>query len=602
MGLLSFLARRQPAPVAPVQARYDAAQTTPSNARHWAQADWWSADAALHPGIRRTLRSRARYEASNNSYLAGMLQTLATDLVGTGPRLQLILPDVSPEDPRVRKVEHAVHEWGRAVDLAAKLRLMRIARAVDGEAFAVKQTNPQLPDDGVQLDLKLVEADQVANPLWLLELGQIDGIKVDDAGNVTEWHILRHHPGSMAWASNLGDWVPSNRVLHWCNRTRPGQHRGVGEIVPALELFAMLRRYTLATVTAAETAADFAALIHTNLPASDGGAASVPQWETMPIVRGMAMSLPDGWDATQMKPEHPTTTYSEFEKRLLNQIARCLNMPYIVAALDSSQASYSSMRGDYLVYRKAVTCLREDLERNVLNPLVSDWMNEAALIDGLIPDGLPLLADWNWRWIWSGWEHVDPVKEADAQTIRLANNTTTLSEECSKVGADWREVLKQRAAERALMAELGIPDQADETTSGTKRRSAALEGEPAVEAAEDGYVPPKAAQEEARRALEWRREFGRGGTAVGVARARDIANGRALSLDTIGRMVSYFARHEVDKKGQGWAPGDKGYPSAGRIAWGLWGGDAGRRFAEGVMKRAKAGWESDEQIFAEEVL
>ena len=460
MGLLSFLSRRKQAAPEQVQARYDAAQTTPLNQRHWAQADWWSPDAALHPGVRRTLRSRARYEAANNSYLAGMLSTLATDLVGCGPRLQLILPDVTPEDPRVRQIEHAVHEWGRAIDLASKLRLMRIARAVDGEAFAIKTTNPRLPADSVQLDIKLIEADQVANPLWLLQIGQIDGIKFDDAGNVVEWHILKHHPGSLAWAGNDGDWVPADRVLHWANLTRPSQHRGVGEIVPALELFAMLRRYTLATVTAAETAADFAALLHTNLPSTDGGAASLPQWETMPIVRGMAMSLPDGWDATQMKPEHPTTTYSEFEKRLLNQIARCLNLPYIVAALDSSQASYSSMRGDYLVYRKSVACLREDLERDVLDPLLSDWLNEAALIDGLIPDGLPLVAEWNWRWIWQGWEHVDPTKEADAQTIRLSNNTTTLAEECSKVGADWREVLKQRAAEKALMQELGIEEPA----------------------------------------------------------------------------------------------------------------------------------------------
>lgn len=593
MGLLGLFRRRESAaPANTVTARYDAAQTTPSNQRHWAQADWWSPDAALHPGIRRTLRVRARYEAANNSYLAGMLQTLATDLVGCGPRLQLILPDVSPEDARVRQIEHAVHEWGRSIDLANKLRIMRIARAVDGEAFAIKQTNPRLADGGVQLDLKLVEADQVANPLWLLELGQVDGIKLDEAGNIVEWHILKHHPGSLTWAGNVGDWVSADRVLHWANRTRPGQHRGVGEIVPALELFAMLRRYTLATVTAAETAADFAALIHTNLPASDGGAASLPQWDTMPIVRGMAMSLPDGWDATQMRPEHPTTTYSEFEKRLLNQIARCLNLPYIVAALDSSQASYSSMRGDYLVYRKTVTCLRQDLERNVLDPLLEDWLNEAALIDGLIPDGLPLVAEWNWRWIWQGWEHVDPTKEADAQTIRLANNTTTLAEECSKVGNDWREVLRQRAAEKALMQELGMLS------------SPAPEPEPQDEgdteaAASDGHVPPKAAQEEARRGLEWRREHGRGGTAVGVARARDIANGKALSLDTIARMVSFFARHEVNKSAPGWSPGEKGYPSASRIAWALWGGDAGRRFAEGVWRRANASWQSESEVAEE---
>jgi hypothetical protein len=99
------------------------------------------------------------------------------------------------------------------------------------------------------------------------------------------------------------------------------------------------------------------------------------------------------------------------------------------------------------------------------------------------------------------------------------------------------------------------------------------------------FRPPQGARAEAERGLEWRREYGRGGTEVGVARARDIANGKNLSPDTIGRMVSYFARHEVDKQGQGWSPGEDGYPSAGRIAWALWGGDAGQAWAN-KMKRS----------------
>ncbi|MFA6575747.1 MAG: hypothetical protein WCS84_10035 [Nocardioides sp.] len=98
----------------------------------------------------------------------------------------------------------------------------------------------------------------------------------------------------------------------------------------------------------------------------------------------------------------------------------------------------------------------------------------------------------------------------------------------------------------------------------------------------DALAPsaPQAAREEAQRGLDWRAEHNRGGTMVGVARARDLANGRALSPDTIRRMVSYFARHEIDKQGEGYQPGEPGYPSAGRIAWALWGGDAGREWAE----------------------
>ena len=83
----------------------------------------------------------------------------------------------------------------------------------------------------------------------------------------------------------------------------------------------------------------------------------------------------------------------------------------------------------------------------------------------------------------------------------------------------------------------------------------------------------------AARALDWRGEFGRGGTAVGVARARDIKNQKALSEQTVRRMASYFARHEVDKQGKGFDKGGEGFPSAGRIAWDLWGGDAGAGWA-----------------------
>lgn len=103
-----------------------------------------------------------------------------------------------------------------------------------------------------------------------------------------------------------------------------------------------------------------------------------------------------------------------------------------------------------------------------------------------------------------------------------------------------------------------------------------------------GYEPNAGMVAEAERGLAWRDEYGRGGTEIGVARARDIANRRALSLDTVNRMVSYFARHEVDKQGQGWSPDQDGYPSAGRIAWALWGGDPGRTWAEAIANQNRA--------------
>jgi|LakMenE18May11ns_1017448.scaffolds.fasta_scaffold9956973_13 HK97 family phage portal protein len=125
-----------------------------------------------------------------------------------------------------------------------------------------------------------------------------------------------------------------------------------------------------------------------------------------------------------------------------------------------------------------------------------------------------------------------------------------------------------------------------------------MDAKAVVAAKAPSYEPTAAMAEEAQRGLDWRAEYGRGGTAVGVARARDIVNRRNLSLDTVYRMASYFARHEVDQQGQGWSEGEEGYPSAGRIAWALWGGDAGRTWAEEIINEVEA---AEEKALAETV-
>jgi hypothetical protein len=97
--------------------------------------------------------------------------------------------------------------------------------------------------------------------------------------------------------------------------------------------------------------------------------------------------------------------------------------------------------------------------------------------------------------------------------------------------------------------------------------------------------PTAAMAEEAQRGLDWRAEFGRGGTAVGVARANQLRRREELSPDTVRRMASFFARHEVDAEAEGFRPGEEGYPSAGRIAHALWGGDAGKSWANERVSR-----------------
>ena len=101
------------------------------------------------------------------------------------------------------------------------------------------------------------------------------------------------------------------------------------------------------------------------------------------------------------------------------------------------------------------------------------------------------------------------------------------------------------------------------------------------------YKPTEGMIAEAEKGLAWRREHGRGGTAVGIARARDIVSGKNLSESTVKRMFSFFSRHEVDKQGEGFTPDEDGFPSNGRIAWALWGGDAGFSWSKTIVERLK---------------
>lgn len=93
--------------------------------------------------------------------------------------------------------------------------------------------------------------------------------------------------------------------------------------------------------------------------------------------------------------------------------------------------------------------------------------------------------------------------------------------------------------------------------------------------AEINLRPTDGMKSAARRALQWKSEGKRGGTRVGLARANQIVNGENLSPSTVARMYSFFSRHEVDKKATGFNSGEEGFPSPGRVAWDLWGGDAG---------------------------
>jgi len=113
------------------------------------------------------------------------------------------------------------------------------------------------------------------------------------------------------------------------------------------------------------------------------------------------------------------------------------------------------------------------------------------------------------------------------------------------------------------------------------------------------FTPPAGVREEATKGLAWRSEYGRGGTAVGVARARDLSNGVNISPETARRMKAFFDRHQVNVGTTGWSPGEDGFPSNGRIAWALWGSDPGWAWSRKLVEQMNAADEENRSMAIE---
>ena len=451
-GKLKSLFRPRTPPVGKFQrvsARFDAAQTTKDNVRHWSMADYCSADQEAKPEIRRILRQRSRYEIANNSYAKGLVQMLANDTIGTGPRIQLLTEDEAYNE----EIEAEFMQWSEAVKLPQKLRMMRIARCQDGESFGVLATNPKVRHC-VKMDLILVEADRVSGELRLVEDdNSVDGITYDQWGNPVNYRVLKYHPGDLRFTTaEEALYIPAEYMLHIFRPDRPELHRGIPELSAALPLFAQLRRYNLAVLSAAEAAADFAAILYTDAP-PDGEAANVPPMDALELERNMMLTVPAGWKMAQLDAKQPTANHGEFVKIILSEIARCAVSTYGSVSGDFSGHNYASGRLDNQLYHKNILVDRSFWEAEVLNHIFYMWYREYSLLRRNFRE----LQTPRHAWFWDGFVHVDPTKEATAQEIRLANSTTTLAAECARDGRDYMTVLRQRAKEIKLMKELGIP-------------------------------------------------------------------------------------------------------------------------------------------------
>jgi len=425
---------------------YDSASTNVSNSNYWQYVDSMSAVEANSENVRKTLRERSRFEFDNNSYCCGIGNTIAKDTVGSnGPRLRL-----KGDTDKHKKLETDYAAWQKEVGYSKKLRTARIAKFRDGECWLLPVTKKKLKNP-VKLYLQLFETEQVGS--YRETTRQKDGVYLDEFGEAEYFNLFDEHPGSNG-VSMKGRKIKATDLIQYAYMTRPGQIRGIPETTPALALYVQLRSYTLSVLAASETAANLSAVLTTTAGAEDEQDDVDAEYE-FDISRNSIKTMPFGWSIQQLKAEQPTTTYPGAKKEFLSEIGRCHSAPYNITALSSADYNYASGRLDFQEYWKALDVEQGEINNIINDPLFAMYAEEWMIVNNA--KGMDL----GHSWMYDSREHIDPVKEAKAETEKLTNNTTNLSIACAATGQDWQEVVDQRLAEEKYILdkreELGLP-------------------------------------------------------------------------------------------------------------------------------------------------
>lgn len=436
------------------KARYDAAQTGSQNRNHWANADDLGPNAANSATIRATLRRRARYERDNDPHLCGLVKTLAHDLIGTGPRLQLTPADDSQRD-LAREVEAIFHKWALSIDLADKLRVMAESRPIDGEAFAILTTNTRL--NGVKLDVRLIEPEMIDTPLGLLNSPNIyDGIEYDGQDNPIRYYVLNQHPGESPYymdRDNGAKPVPAERVIHWFRPSRPGQYRGSSEFASSLEIGAQTRRYAAATLGKAEICANIAGVMETESIVDSGDSPTFETMEEVEFPRMGLMTLPGGYKAKTFEPGQNTTGYAEYVGEKRCEMGRPVLAPKNVMTGNSSGYNYSSGRLDHIPYHRVQWIERERFRVRVLDKI---WNEFLIVGESQLPVPAETIREWEVDYQWDAFDDLDPVKSAQAWKQLIDLKIATRTEACAARGYRFREVIDTLAAEEEYMRSKGL--------------------------------------------------------------------------------------------------------------------------------------------------
>lgn len=374
------------------------------------------------------------------------------------------------DDPLARCDATRVQGWGGLCELAYRTAY------VDGDAFALLVDAPDGPG-GIGVAVQLIDPDMIATPTGMRDGPALrSGIALDAGGAPIGYWVHRSHPRAIggdrlppALVSRLdGDGLP--QLIHWYERLRPTQVRGISRYAPVIDDLYMLGSYRRAELEASVLAAVLGLYLSTPLDPemagdllSDGGAgylaldaaqSALAESKDLRFAGTRIPVVPPGTDLKSVASARPSTQFGTFTAAGARSVAAGLATGYEEMTADFSETTYSSARATANVVWRGFAQRRSSFARRFADP-VRHAVIAAAIDAGLVtlPATAPPLdaAPGPWlraRWQGPGRGFVDPVKEVAGSVARIAAGLSTLERETAELtGGDVASTLDQIARE-----------------------------------------------------------------------------------------------------------------------------------------------------------
>lgn len=439
-----------------------------------------------------TLRSRSRDLWMGSPLATGAIKTLRTNVVGSGLKLNAQIDadylnmTYEEADQWETHVEREFALWAESIHCDAQRmnnfyelqQLVLISYLISGDCFSLLPLIPrsQMPYD---LRVQLLEADRVCNPNNHISFDSkiVNGVEINDIGEIVAYHIAKYHPGSASTTMNkwtrvekFGSLTGRPNIIHLMESERPEQRRGVPILAPVMESLKQLSRYSEAELMAAVINGMYSVFVTTETAQQsanefqgidDEDLIDEEDDSTIELGSGTVHFLGENEKIQESNPGRPNPNFDGFVISICRQIGAATEIPYELLVKNFT-ASYSASRGALLEAWKMFKMRREWLANDFCQPIYEEFLAEGIAkgriyAPGFFTDPLARKAYCGAEWNGPSQGQIDPLKEVDAAIKRVDNGFSTRAQETvGLTGGDFFRNHRLRVIEERMRSQDGV--------------------------------------------------------------------------------------------------------------------------------------------------